>query len=109
MRRERIIFIGLCLVVSLGLIFVHLGICQQTKPGESAGTTLSTEQAAPPAVGETPKPAVSPEGKASAPAKAPKPPKAASKPSAPSTASPVPERTADPGKLPGKFVPSEGC
>ncbi len=34
MRLERIVFIGLCLVLSIGLIFVHMAICQQTKPGE---------------------------------------------------------------------------
>jgi hypothetical protein len=99
MRLERIVFIGLCLVLSIGLIFVHMAICQQTKPGES------TE-----AVGGTQKPAVSPEGKASTPsAKVPEQPKPESKPSAPSTVPPTPERSATPGKLPGKFVPSEGC
>jgi hypothetical protein len=93
MKLKRIFFIGIGLVLSLGLVLMNLGICQQTKPED------------------TKKPAVSSEGKAASPAaKVPEQPKKESKkPAAASTAPATPEKTADPGKLPGKFVPSEGC
>lgn len=93
MKLERIFFIGIGLVLSLGLILVNMGICQQAKPED------------------TKKPAVSSEGKAASPAtKVPEQPKKESKkPAGAATAPATPEKTADPGKLPGKFVPSEGC
>ena len=86
-------FIGLVLVLGMGLILVNMGICQQAKPED------------------TKKPAVSSEGKAASPAaKVPEHPKKESKkPATAATAPATPEKTADPGKLPGKFVPSEGC
>ena len=91
MRLEKIIFIGLCLVLSMGLIFVNVGICQQSKPEES-GTQL---------------PAVTPEGKAPEP-KAPCPPPA----KAPEQVQPegkqaVPAKP--PEKQPAKSEPREGC
>ena len=90
---KKFFVIGLGLVLSMGLILVNLGICQDAKPGD------------------TKKPAVSSEDKAACPpAKVPAQPKKESK--KPGTAAPAPatpEKTADPGKLPGKFVPSEGC
>ena len=57
MKLERIIFVGLCLVVSLGLVLVNMGMCQQDKPGEKAG------QAVAPAPESTQKPAAAPKGK----------------------------------------------
>ncbi|MCX5889665.1 MAG: hypothetical protein NTY36_09460 [Deltaproteobacteria bacterium] len=90
---KKFFVIGLGLVLSMGLILVNLGICQDAKPGDAK------------------KPAVSSEGKAASPAtKVPEQPKKESKkPATAATAPATPEKTADPGKLPGKFVPSEGC
>jgi hypothetical protein len=91
MRLAKIIFIGFCLVLSIGLIFLNVGICQQTKP-EASGTQ---------------QPAVSPEGKAPAPtgacptpAKAPEQVKPESKPAVPAK---------PPEKQPGKAESQEGC
>jgi hypothetical protein len=92
MRRTSMGFIGLCLLLMVGLTFVNVGLCQQAKPGET------TEQAAPSGVKEK----KAAKEKAPAPEKAAKQPKAESKPA-------TPERSASPGKLPGKFAPSEGC
>jgi hypothetical protein len=90
---KKFFFIGLGLVLSMGLILVNMGICQEAKPED------------------TKKPAVSSEGKtACPPAKVSEQPKKEGK--KPATAAPAPatpEKSADPGKLPGKFVPSEGC
>jgi len=89
---KKFFFIGFGLVLSMGLILVNLGICQEAKPGD------------------TKKPAVSSEGKAASPAtKAEHPKKEGKKPATAAPAPATPEKTADPGKLPGKFVPSEGC
>lgn len=90
---KKFLFIGLGFVLSMGLIMVNLGICQDAKPGD------------------TKKPAVSSEEKAASPAtKGPAQPKKESKkPATAATAPATPAKTADPGKLPGKFVPSEGC
>jgi hypothetical protein len=77
--------------LSIGLIFLNVGICQQTKPDESG----------------TQQPAVSPEGKApapkspgSTPAKAPEQCKPESKPAVPAK---------PPEKEPGKVESKEGC
>jgi hypothetical protein len=89
---KKLFFIGFGLVLSLGLILANLGICQDAKPGD------------------TKKPAVASEGKAASPeAKAEHPKKEGKKPATAAPAPATPEKTADPGKLPGKFVPSEGC
>jgi len=90
---KKFFFIGFGLVLSMGLILVNMGICQEAKPGD------------------TKKPAVSSEGKAASPStKVPEQPKKESKkPATAATAPATPEKTADPGKLPGTFVPSEGC
>ena len=100
MMLKRMVFIGLCLVLGLGLILVNMGLCQANKPGES------------------PPPAVSPGGQTPAPpaskpetGKEAKPAKPESKAAPPSQASPAPEQKEAQGKrkLPRRFVPSEGC
>ncbi len=83
MRLKKIIFIGFCLVLSMGLILVNVGICQPTKPDE-AGTKL---------------PAVTPEGKAPAP-QAPEQVKPEGKQAVPGK---------PPEKEPGKSESREGC
>lgn len=90
---KKFFFIGLGLVLSMGLILVNMGICQEAKPGDAK------------------KPAVSSEGKAACPeTKAPEQPKKESKkPATAATTPATPEKSADPGKLPGKVAPSEGC
>lgn len=90
---KRIFFIGLGLVLSMGLIWVNLGICQQAQPSD------------------TKKPAVSSEGKAESPAaKVPEQPqKESKKPAAAATAPATPEKKPEPGKLPAKSAPNEGC
>ncbi len=101
MKLERIIFVGLCLVVSMGLVLVNTGLCQQAQPGEKV------PQAVAPAPEGAQKPAAKePKGKASTPAKAPK---EQGKPSGAAAAPATPQKSADPGKLPGQFTPSEGC
>jgi hypothetical protein len=90
---KKFSFIGLGLVLSLGLILVNMGVCQEAKPEDAK------------------KPAVSSEGTAASPStKGPEQPqKESKKPAAAATAPATPEKSADPGKLPGKFVPGEGC
>jgi hypothetical protein len=84
----------------MGLVLVNLGMCQQAQPGEKAG------QAATPAPEGTKKPAAKePKGKA----EQPKAPKEQGKPSGAAAAPATPQKSADPGKLPGQFTPSEGC
>ena len=92
MRLEKVVFLGLCLVVSLGLVFANVGLCQETK---SAGPQ---------------KPAVSAEGKESSPAETPKQPKTQSEPAAPGATPSPPQKPAAPIKLPPKpEPPREGC
>ncbi len=94
MKLKKMVFIVLGLALITGLVLVNMGLCQQGKPGDTTG------QAAAPATEGGKKPAA--KGKAKASEKQQAPGKAAVAPAAP-------EKTADPGKLPGKFVPSEGC
>lgn len=91
MRLRKIIFIGLCLVLSSGLIVLNVGICQPTKPDET-GTKLpaATPEGKPPA----------PQAPCNTPAKAPGEVKPESKPAAPAT---------PPAKEPAKPEGSEGC
>ncbi|MGA7579274.1 MAG: hypothetical protein WBW52_14105 [Desulfobaccales bacterium] len=91
MRLKKIIFIGLCLVLSAGLIHLNVGVCQQPKPDET-GTKLP---AATPA-GKTP----APQPPCNTPAKAPGEVKPESKPAAPA----IP-----PAKEPAKPEENEGC
>jgi hypothetical protein len=90
---KKFLFISFGLVLSMGLILVNMGICQEAKPGD------------------TKKPAVSSEGKAASPAtKASKQPKKESKKPATAPSTPAtPEQSSGQGKLPGSFSPSEGC
>ena len=91
MRFERMVFLGLCLVLSLGLVFANLGLCQGTKPADPQ------------------KPAVSGEDKGSVPTEAPKQPKMQDEPVAPAATPCPPEKPAEPKKLPPKEAPREGC
>ncbi len=97
MKLRKVIVVGFCLFLSLGLVLVNMGICQQAQPAPATG------QAAP---AETKKPEAAPKAKEATPAKDSK---AQGKPGGAGAAPAVPQTSADPGKLPGKFVPSEGC
>ena len=91
MRLDRKVLLGFCLVLSLGLVFVNVGLCQ--------GTTSADPQ----------KPGVSSEGKDKQPAEVPKEPKMQGTPAAPAATPCPPEKPAEPKKLPAKEAPREGC
>lgn len=91
MRLERMVFLGLCLVLSLGLVFANVGLCQGTKPADPQ------------------KPAVSAGDKDTLPAEAPKQPKMQGEPAAPPATPCPPEKPAEPKKVPAKEAPREGC
>jgi hypothetical protein len=91
MRLDRMVFLGLCLVLSLGLVLANVGLCQETK---------STDPQ---------KPAVSSGGKDTQPAEVPKQPKVQGEPKAPAATACPPGKPAEPNKLPPKEAPREGC
>jgi hypothetical protein len=92
MRLEKMVFLGLCLVLSLGLVFANVGLCQGNK-----------------AAGDQ-KPAVSTESKEAQPAEKPKQPNTKSESTAPAATPSTPEKPAAPKKLPAKPEPArEGC
>jgi hypothetical protein len=91
MRLDRKVFLGLCLVLSLGIVFANVGLCQGTKPADPQ------------------KPAVSSEGKDTQPAEAPKQPQMKGEPAVPAATPCPPEKPAEPKKLPAKEAPREGC
>ncbi len=91
MRLDRKVLLGLCLVLSLGLVFANVGLGQGTKPAD------------------TQKPGVASEGKGTEPAKAPKETKMQGTPAAPAATPCPPAKPAEPKKLPAKEAPREGC
>lgn len=91
MRLDRKVLLGLCLVLSLGLVFANVGLCQEAKPAD------------------TKKPGLSSEGKDTQPAEAPKEPKVQSTPATPEATPCPPQKPAEPKKLPAKEAPREGC
>jgi hypothetical protein len=91
MRLDRKVLLGLCLVLSLGLIFANVGLGQGAKPAD------------------TQKPGLAPEGKGTQPAEAAKEPKVQVTPATPAATPCPPQKPAEPKKLPAKEAPREGC